>query len=286
MNSPKTPQSRRKKSAGRNLPAAIAVAAGLLVWIFSGLLWQPWIFVSFWATALFAGSWEVLRALDKLEMHGERLPILIGVPLSVAAGYGFSVWQNSSNGLVAVFAILLFTSLFALFGHLRRGAENFVKDASASFFTIGYLGILGAPAGLLLAQPDGGLRLVFLFACVPCSDTGAYLFGSLFGKRKLAPKISPGKTWEGLFGGLLSSAAIGAVLAELLIDSQWYVGVAIGLVLGLTATLGDLVESMVKRNTGLKDMSNLLPGHGGAMDRLDSLLASAPVLWLLMYLLV
>ncbi len=286
MSSSEVPEKRRKRSAGRNLPAAILVAAGLFIWIFSGLLWSPWIFVSFWSTALLAGSWEVLRALDKLGMRGERVPILVGIPFSVAAGYGFSVWQDSGNGLVAVFAVLLLTTLFALFGHLHRGAENFVKDASASFFVIGYLGILGAPAGLLLAQHDGGLRLLFLFACVPANDTGAYLFGSLFGKHKLAPRISPGKTWEGLIGGMACSAIAGAALAVWLVDAQWHIGVIIGLALGLTATLGDLVESMVKRNTGLKDMSGLLPGHGGAMDRLDSLLASAPVLWLLMYVLL
>ncbi|NLA28745.1 MAG: phosphatidate cytidylyltransferase, partial [Propionibacterium sp.] len=153
-------------------------------------------------------------------------------------------------------------------------------------FTIGYIPLLLSTVVLLLAQPDGNLRVIYYFLLVPCSDTGAYAVGSLIGKHKMAPHISPGKTWEGLAGGVGLTLIVGALLGPVMIGASWWAGAIIGVCLSLAATIGDLIESMIKRDAGLKDMSHLIPGHGGAMDRLDSLLVAAPVAWLTMLVLV
>lgn len=276
----------KKKSAGRNLPAAIGVAAILLAVILTGLLVWHWLFIIFWMVALTFGAWEVLSALDRLSMHGYKPVVVVGLPATLAASYVMARTVDMQVGFATQIACLALTTLAALFAHLVRDVTRFVQDAAASLFTIAYLGVLGTTAATLLAQPDGGLRLLFLFACVPCSDTGAYAVGSLIGKHKMAKTISPGKTWEGFFGGLIIASAVGVWLAVWLLQTDWWRGLIIGAALSGAATLGDLIESMIKRNAGLKDMGKALPGHGGAMDRLDSLLAALPVLWMLMYFLV
>ncbi|CAM5701155.1 Phosphatidate cytidylyltransferase OS=Streptomyces glaucescens OX=1907 GN=SGLAU_24265 PE=3 SV=1 [Streptomyces glaucescens] len=119
------------------------------------------------------------------------------------------------------------------------------------------------------------------------SDTGAYAVGWRFGKHKLAPRISPGKTREGLVGAVAFAMAAGALCMEFLVDGgAWWHGLLLGLAVAASATLGDLGESMIKRDLGIKDMGTLLPGHGGIMDRLDSLLPTAPVVWLLLVVFV
>ncbi len=275
-----------KKSAGRNLPAAIGIAAVLLAVILSGLLVWPWLFIIFWMVALTFGAGEVLSALERLDMRGAKPAVLAGLPVTLAASYWVTSCVDMQVGFATQIAGLALTTLVALFTHLLRDVTRFVKDAAASLFTIAYLGLLGTTAGTLLAQPDGGLRLLFLFACVPCSDTGAYAVGSLIGKHKMAKTISPGKTWEGFVGGLVVASAVGAFFAVWLLQTDWWRGLIIGAALSVAGTLGDLIESIIKRNAGLKDMGKVLPGHGGAMDRLDSLLAALPVLWMLMYFLV
>lgn len=275
-----------KKSAGRNLPAAIGIAAILLAVILSGLLIWPWLFIIFWMVALTFGAGEVLSALERLDLRGAKPAVLVGLPATLAASYWVTSRVDMQVGFATQIAGLALTTLVALFAHLLRDVTRFVKDAAASLFTIAYLGLLGTTAGTLLAQPDGGLRLLFLFACVPCSDTGAYAVGSLIGKHKMAKTISPSKTWEGFVGGLVVASAVGAFFAVWLLQTDWWRGLIIGAALSVAGTLGDLIESIIKRNTGLKDMGTVLPGHGGAMDRLDSLLAALPVLWMLMYFLV
>jgi len=115
-----------------------------------------------------------------------------------------------------------------------------------------------------------------------CSDTGGYLAGILVGKHPLVPRISPKKTWEGLGGSIVVCLTAGAIMVPQLLDGQVWQGLLLGLAAVAAATLGDLTESMIKRDLEIKDMGHLLPGHGGIMDRIDSLLVMAPVVWLLL----
>jgi phosphatidate cytidylyltransferase len=166
------------------------------------------------------------------------------------------------------------------------GAHGYVKDAAASLFIICYVPLLGSFTALMLAGENGGARLVTFILVVVMSDTGGYVFGVLMGKHPMAPRISPKKSWEGLVGSLVFGVASGVAMAVLGLKVPVWIGVLIGVALVAVGTCGDLIESMVKRDLGIKDMSSFLPGHGGVMDRLDSLLVAAPVAWLIMYVLV
>lgn len=280
------PPAAKMRSAGRNLPVAIASGVVLFIWILGGLLWFHAGFIFFLMVAAVAGSYEVTRALGKAGLQAVFMPIAIGSPLILAGSYIAASRGGQLGGAATVLAGLALMVIATLVARLRGPVRGFMKDAAASVFTIGYLPLLLSTLTLLLAQPDGHLRVIYYFILVPCSDTGAYAVGSLLGKHKLAPHISPGKTWEGFAGAVVLTAIVGAIVGPLLIGASWWAGAIIGVLLSVSATIGDLVESMIKRDAGLKDMSNLIPGHGGAMDRLDSLLVAAPMAWLSMLLLV
>ena len=146
--------------------------------------------------------------------------------------------------------------------------------------------MLGSFAALMLAEEQGGARLVTFLLVVTMSDTGGYVGGVLFGKHPMAPKISPKKSWEGFAGSMVFGITAGVLMAIFGLKVPFWVGLVLGCRLVAVGTCGDLIESMIKRDLGIKDMSSFLPGHGGVMDRLDSLLVAAPVAWLIMYVLV
>ncbi len=275
-----------KRTAGRNLPVAIITGVVLLLWILGSLLWFHWGFIFFLMVAAVAGSYEVVRALGKVELHAVFAPIAVGTPVMLAASYVAASRGDQLDGVATLLAGLALMVIACLVARLRGPVRGFMRDAAASVFTIGYVPLLWSTLTLLLAQPDGHLRVIYYFLLVPTSDTGAYAVGSLIGRHKMAPHISPAKTWEGFAGAVVLSAIVGAILGPLMIGASWWAGAIIGVLLSGAATVGDLVESMLKRDAGLKDMSRLVPGHGGAMDRLDSLLLAAPVAWLSMLLLV
>jgi len=188
-----------------------------------------------------------------------------------------STWFGGISGL-AVATAIAFPCLLVLL--IPRGTVNFVKTASASALALVYLPFL-AGFLILLARPHNGLERVMTFVVlVGCNDTFAYLTGVLFGKHPLAPKISPKKTIEGLLGSVVFTVLGGALAFHYIMDAQWWLGALAGLLTVFTATSGDLIESALKRDMAIKDMGNLLPGHGGIMDRLDSVLFAAPALWL------
>ena len=178
---------------------------------------------------------------------------------------------------------------------LRRGVDGYVKNATAAVFTLVYVPFLGSFVALLLAEGgstgfdrvDDGVRAILVFILVTiASDIGGYVAGVLFGRHPMAPVISPKKSWEGFAGSVLACAGAGTALVVWLLDGEWWVGLVLGLVAAVMATLGDLCESVIKRDLGIKDMSQVIPGHGGLMDRLDSLLATAAPVWLLLHYLV
>ena len=147
---------------------------------------------------------------------------------------------------------------------------------------VAYVPLLGSFAVLLARPDDGEWRVLTFVLLVVCSDFGGFVTGVRFGKHPMAPAISPKKSWEGFAGSVLFCVVGGLALALGVLDGQWWEGLVLGAAAVVSATLGDLGESTIKRHLGIKDMSSLLPGHGGVMDRLDSLLVTAPVVWVLL----
>ena len=154
-----------------------------------------------------------------------------------------------------------------------------MRDAGAGIFAAAYLPFLAAFAVLMLSAANGPQRVLYFISLVVANDVGGYAAGVLWGKHPLAPSVSPKKSWEGFAGSAVLASTIGAVLMWAFFDGPLWAGVVIGLLTVASATLGDLSESLIKRDLGLKDMGSLLPGHGGLMDRLDSLLVAAPFVY-------
>ncbi len=265
--------------AGRNLPAAIGVGVGLGAVIIGSLFWQKSLFVLVVLAAVLVAVDEMIRALKTSGAAIPRIPVLVGTTAMLVAAY--------FGGPMALLVGLALTVLATIFWRMPSGSIGFVRDVSAGVFLLAYIPLLAGFA-VLLVQPDadGPERVVTFFLVVVASDVGGYVAGVLFGKHPMAPTISPKKSWEGFAGSTLACIGAGIASVVWLLDGDWWAGAIVGAVAVLTATVGDLGESMIKRDLGIKDMSNLLPGHGGVMDRLDSLLATAPVVWLLLHLLV
>jgi phosphatidate cytidylyltransferase len=172
-----------------------------------------------------------------------------------------------------------------LSGGLKAPPVNYLRDVAVTVFLATWIPLFGA-FGVLLVYPDDGAGRVFcLMLGVAFSDIGGYTAGVLFGKHPMAPAISPKKSWEGLGGSLVFGIAVSVLAVEFLLEKPWWVGIPLGIMLVITGTLGDLIESQVKRDLGIKDMGTLLPGHGGLMDRLDSVLPSAVATWIVLTLL-
>jgi phosphatidate cytidylyltransferase len=260
------------KRAGRKLLPSIAVSLSLIALVWFALAYQRAIFALVVTIAVVLGIRELNKAFTAVDIH---------IPLwsltTAAVGLCAATWFGGISGL-AVATAIAFPCLLVLL--LPRGTVDFVKTASASALALVYLPFL-AGFLILLARPSNGLERVMTFVVlVGCNDTFAYLTGVLFGKRPLAPKISPKKTIEGLLGSLVFTIAGGAVAFHYIMGAEWWLGALAGLLTVFTATSGDLIESALKRDMAIKDMGNLLPGHGGIMDRLDSVLFAAPALWL------
>jgi phosphatidate cytidylyltransferase len=260
--------------AGRNLPAAIGVGLGLGALILVSLFTYRPSFAVIVGLAVLYGCWEFARALRSADVHVALLPVIVGGAATLAAA-----WERGPSGLVL--AVLL-TIVGVLAWRIGDGAAHYTRDVAASAFTIAYLPLLAGFAVLLAHPHDGAARVLAFVATVVCSDTGGYATGVLFGRHPLAPIVSKGKTWEGFAGSVLACSGVGVLFLTLTFHEAWWKGLLFGLAIVVTATLGDLGESMVKRDLQIKDMGNLLPGHGGLMDRLDSLLPCAAVAYLLL----
>lgn len=260
------------KRAGRKLLPSIAVSLSLIALIWFALAYQREIFAVVVAVAVLLGIREIVRAF---KVRGTYLSLRALVIASIALAY--ATWNGGVAGLAIATAIAIPILLIQL---LTRGPEGFVASATATTFSLLYLPFLGGFL-ILLARPDTGLERVMTFVVlVSCNDTFGYIVGVLFGKHPLAPKISPRKSWEGLIGSLIFTVIGGTLAFYYIMDMKWWIGAVVGLMIVFTATCGDLIESAMKRDLALKDMGTLLPGHGGMLDRLDSVLISAPALWL------
>jgi phosphatidate cytidylyltransferase len=272
------PPPERRTRAGRNLPAAIAVGLGLGVVIIGTLyVWKP-AFVVVVVAAAVLGVWELGHAFAEDRVRVPLVPLSVGAAAIVVSAY--------AGGSEAMLVALTLTVLGTMLWRAPENAKGYVRDVTASTFAALYVPFLAGFAVLLLRPDDGPDRVVVFIVLVVLSDVGGYAAGVLFGKHPMAPTVSPKKSWEGFGGSALFCAVGGAVAVPTLLDGEAWQGALIGLALMVTATLGDLGESMIKRDLGIKDMGRLLPGHGGIMDRLDSLLPAAPVAYLLLAWLV
>jgi phosphatidate cytidylyltransferase len=264
--------------AGRNLPVAIAVGLGLGALVLGTLYLSKPAFLGVLVLAVVLGLWELTQALAAAHHRAPVLPLAVGGAATICVGYV----AGTQAGVVA----LLLTGVAVVVTRLPEGRDQVLSDLAAGLLALVWVPGLALFAALLLAPADGVDRVVAFVATVVCSDVGGYTAGVLVGRHPLAPRISPKKSWEGLGGSLLACAGGGAVFFAALLHANPLEGAGYGLAIALTATLGDLGESMIKRDIGIKDMGRLLPGHGGLMDRLDSLLPSAPVAYLLLSLFV
>jgi phosphatidate cytidylyltransferase len=265
---------KRGGRAGRNLPAAIAVGAGLGALILVPLFTVPAVWVGVVAAAIALGTFELVRALRVIDMSVPLVPLAVG-----AAAMPVAAYAAGTNGLVAAFAL---TVLAGVAVRSAGPADGLGTDIAAVVFTAAYVGFPAGFAALLTAAPDGHWRVIAFLGTVVASDIGGYTAGVLSGGRhKLAPTVSPGKSWEGFAGSALACVVVASVVMAWPLSASVWQGVLVGLAVVCTATIGDLGESLLKRDIGIKDMGSLLPGHGGIMDRLDSLLCTAPIAWLL-----
>jgi phosphatidate cytidylyltransferase len=276
--SPATAPTPSKSRAGRNLPAAIASALALGAAILGSLVfWNP-LFMVIVVAAVLVALWELGQAFATAGIRLVREPLMLGGVVMVGAAYLF--------GPPAMITATAITILVCMLWRLRGGIDGYVRDVTATAFTAFYVPFLGGFVTLMLAEERGGSAIATFIIVTIASDIGGYAVGVLAGKHPMAPVISPKKSWEGFAGSAVSCVLAGWLSVTLLLDGPWWVGVALGLVGVVAATLGDLCESVIKRDLGIKDMSQIIPGHGGLMDRLDSLLATAAPTYLILHYLV
>jgi phosphatidate cytidylyltransferase len=281
----------RTSRAGRDLPAAIAVGLSIGSVLIATLLFAPRFWVVLCSAAILIASHEVVRRLREGGYVIPVLPLLIGGQVTV-----WLTWPFHAAGALGGFgAMVVVCMIWRLFmqdtgrrqdpGARHPSSGNYLRDASATIFLAAWVPLFASFAALLVYPTDGAGRVFCLMITVVASDVGGYTVGVLIGRHPMVPAISPKKSWEGFAGSLLCGITAAILTATFLADKAPWVGALLGVVLVLTCTLGDLVESQVKRDLGIKDMGRLLPGHGGLMDRLDGVLPSAVAAWTVLTLL-
>jgi phosphatidate cytidylyltransferase len=266
------------RRAGRNVPVATAVGVTLAALVLVSLYTVVEAFVVLVALAVVIGVYEVCHVLASRDIVVPVVPLMVGGAAMVVAAYA-----DGTDALSVALALTVLTVVAArITSPLDLPHERLVPDLMVSAFVVVYVPLLAASAVLMAAADDGPDRVVVFILAVVLSDTGGFAAGVRFGKHPMAPSISPKKSWEGLAGSVVAATVGSAVAVPLLLGAQWWQGALVGLVAVATATAGDLAESLLKRDLGVKDMGRLLPEHGGIMDRLDSLLPTAPVMALVL----
>ncbi|QNQ90460.1 phosphatidate cytidylyltransferase [Corynebacterium poyangense] len=284
-----------RNSAGRNLKAAIGVGVGLGVLVILCILVLPVLWYPLVAAALGLATWEVCT---RLRENGYVLPRTLLIIMGQAMIW--ASWPFGTKGLVAAYVTGVLALMYGrLFHHGPTTApQNYLRDTTVGIFVLTWIPMFGTFAAMLsrievdAASPSqsevifdansGSLYILTFMLCVVASDVGGYAAGILFGKHPMAPAVSPKKSWEGFAGSLVGGVIVGSLTVSVLLEHYWWMGAILGVLMVVCATLGDLVESQFKRELGIKDMSNILPGHGGIMDRLDGMLPAAMVTWLIL----
>lgn len=276
-----------RNSAGRNLPAAIAVGVALGAVVIICLLMGPTTWNILVALAAALGTWEVCERLRESDWQVPRPVMIVGGQLMV----WLSVFWEITGLVLGLTVTMMFLLVTRLFLHgTTESPRNWLRDISVAIFVVAWIPLYASLA-VLLAQMenpwgvDPRWVIVTFMLGVVANDVGGYAAGVMFGKHPMAPKVSPKKSWEGFGGSLVLGSVVGVSCAIFLLHAPWWQGIVLGIALVISATLGDLVESQFKRDLGIKDMSNMLPGHGGLMDRLDGMLPSAAMTWVVLQLL-
>ena len=263
--------------AGRNLPAAIGVGGSLGIGLILVLVFVPLVWIGVVAVALAVATYEVSKRLREGGVLVPRIPLILGGQAMIWLGWPVGAVGVLSAAVGTVLVCMVWLLLRQGFG---TAPKNYLEELSVTVLVACWLPLLASFTVLMVLQDNGAGRILVFVIGVVCSDIGGYIAGVLFGKHPMAPAISPKKSWEGLAGSLIF-CIIGCLLTvTLILEANSMIGILLGVVLVVTGTLGDLIESQVKRDLRIKDMGTLLPGHGGIMDRLDSLLPSAFVAWL------
>ncbi|GAA4359481.1 hypothetical protein GCM10023145_33300 [Angustibacter luteus] len=269
---------RQHGRAGRNLPAAVGVGVGLGAVVVASLFIRREAFLAVVAVAVCLALWELTNALAERHVKVPLVPVAVGAVAMLVAAY--------TAGGQALAVCFVLTAVAVVIWRTSEGPDGALRDVAGGIFAAAYLPLLAGFVVLMLAEEDGPWRVFTFIVVTISSDIGGYALGVVAGKHPMAPSVSPKKSWEGFAGSAIACVVAGTLTVPLLLDGPWWAGPIVGLAAVLTATLGDLSESMIKRDLGIKDMGSVLPGHGGVMDRLDSLVIAAPVVWLLLHLFV
>jgi len=266
----------------RGLAARFVVAVGLVAIVIVTLVWLRWGFMVLLGLFVALGSQELGHAASLKGWRPVWQVAAFGGAVLFLVEYGLFRFGPASWAPLSVgFAGCTLMVLVAWGWRLIRPVDGFLADVAVTTLIITYLPLFGSCVVAMACTTHPVAEVLLFVACIALNDTGAYLLGSLLGRHPMTPHISPAKTWEGFAGGLIFAGVSGALLVHFFLAAPWWQGVVFGVVLGLCATVGDLVESAMKRDVGVKDMGKLLPGHGGMMDRLDSMLFCAPIAWAL-----
>lgn len=271
-------QSVKVSRAGRNLPAAIVVGLTLGALVAASLFVRRDLFLWLATAWVCVGVWELTRALRGSGVHVPLVPSLVG-----AVSMMFSAFYGQGQALAVCFAL---TCVAILIWRFADGVVGAARDVAGGMFVAAYPSLLAAFSSLLLAPSDGAWRIFTYVGVTVASDIGGYAVGATQGRHPMAPTISPKKSWEGFGGSVVACCVVAVLDVTLTLHGAWWVGLVLGVLTAVVATVGDLVESTIKRDLGIKDMSNILPGHGGVMDRLDSQVMVAPVAWAVLAILV
>jgi phosphatidate cytidylyltransferase len=267
---------------------ALILAPLVLALVFFGPMWLITLVVA--AVAMLA-AWEFLALTEHRGAKPPRIAVLVAIAALFAGNYAIYVGSFQwPDGTLTLFGALCVALL--IYCTFASPVERALADATASVFALFYLGLTLIPLPMLREATNGPSLLAFLFLTVWAGDSVAMYVGRMLGKRKMAPNISPNKTWAGAIGSVVGAVAAAGILLGLSSylaqlnsvrlsfadEALWYwLGLAV--VVNVAAQAGDLAESALKRSAGVKDSGTLLPGHGGVLDRIDALLLAAPVLW-------
>ncbi len=270
---------------GRSLSKSVAVGLLLAAIFLSSLLLYKELFIVFLSISTAIGAWELSTALREKKWYVPRVPAVVGSVLIMPATYfgGPAIQWLASIAIVA--ALIFWRTVHLLFERRKANFQTLkrtVRDFGAAAFLVIYLPLTLSFGMLLLRQDDGQWWVLSFVTTVALIDSAGYLFGRIFGKNKLAPGVSPKKTWEGLAASIVFGTVSAVSFTVFVLGGEWWVGIILAAVLILAAVFGDLAESLIKRDLGIKDMSTWLPGHGGMMDRLDSMLPASLMTYLVM----
>lgn len=280
---------RIKQRTGRDLIVAILIAVALLAALLCSLIFFKQLFILFALAACVLGTIELDRAFTGAGRRVDLVPQLVVGSILVVSSYFVDPWLHWVFAFAAVAVVIVWRLVAQMAERDGRTYGDVLSDVLIAALVQLYVPFFGSICMMLLRQDAGEWWVLAFIIVAIVADTGAYVTGITIGRRsgarKMAPLISPKKTWDGFAGAVVAALGIGVVLALYMLHLPWWAGLIFGAVILTTATLGDLGESMIKRDVGIKDMSSWVPGHGGVLDRLDSILPSTTGALALYYLL-